>query len=194
MCRKRNNQLSDIIHLQSESRSKHNEFHRKLNDSVEPFALVADYFGRGLFNKILLVDEDDEETQVSADTIKISQKKISDSIKEIPISYPTEGKLRLDERPSKQISIQPSEGRIRVQEQRSTQAREITVKAIPKVPVPVRIVAKPEKTKISYPKNPFDDEIDDLPTSYAKNKFVSENSAYQLFLQPGVKLHNFSSR
>lgn len=166
--------------MQSESRSKHNEFHRKLNDSVEPFALVADYFGRGLFNKILLVDEDDEETKIAEDTIKISQKKIPDSIKEIPISYPTnygaaaEAKLRLDERPSKQTSIQPSEGRMRVQEQRSTQVREIAAKSIPKVLVPVRAAFKPEKPKVSYPKNPFDDEIDDFPTSATKNKFVPD--------------------
>lgn len=127
------------------------------------------------------MDEDDE------DTTKISQKPTSDPTRDIPIpSYATnygaaaEAKLRLDERPSKNTSIQPSEGRMRVQEQRSTQARDIIAKAIPKIPVPIRVaVAKPEKTKIisnkvpNYPKNPFDDENDDMITA-TKNKFNPE--------------------
>lgn len=50
-------QLLDSIQAQHDSRDKHDRFHDLLNRSTEPFTLVAEYLGRGLFNKIVLVDE-----------------------------------------------------------------------------------------------------------------------------------------
>lgn len=60
MCHSKNLQLIDALQAQSESRAQHETFHNLLNRSIEPFSVVAEYFGHGMFNKILIVDEKDE--------------------------------------------------------------------------------------------------------------------------------------
>lgn len=61
VCHTKNVQLVDALHAQSESRGQHELFHNLLDRSTEPFSVVAEYFGRGLFNKIVLVEEDNDE-------------------------------------------------------------------------------------------------------------------------------------
>lgn len=63
MCRAKNAQLSDALQAQSESRAQHETFHNLLNRSNEPFSVVAEYFGHGMFNKIFFVDESDDVSQ-----------------------------------------------------------------------------------------------------------------------------------
>lgn len=58
-------QLIDALRAQSESRDQHEIFHNLLDRSTEPFSVVAEYFGRGLFNKIVIVSEDDMPQEVS---------------------------------------------------------------------------------------------------------------------------------
>lgn len=59
MCHCKNAQLKDAIHAQSESRDQHEDFHNLLDRSTEPFSVVAEYLGRGLFNKIIIVEEEE---------------------------------------------------------------------------------------------------------------------------------------
>lgn len=61
MCHTKNVPLVHALHAQSESRGQHESFHNLLDRSTEPFSVVAEYFGRGLFNKIVLVEEDNVE-------------------------------------------------------------------------------------------------------------------------------------
>ena len=77
--------------------------------------------------------------------------------------------MEIDEFPSKVATIQPSEGRLRFQEQKQAQIRIEVPRNQPKVAVPLKMT-KPEAPKISYPKNPFEDENDDF-SSKKKNKF-----------------------
>lgn len=63
MCRSKNLQLIDALQAQNESRAQHETFHNLLNRAVEPFSVVAEYFGHGMFNKIFLVEEPDEINQ-----------------------------------------------------------------------------------------------------------------------------------
>lgn len=58
MCRAKNSQLTDALQAQSESRAQHETFHNLLNRSNEPFSVVAEYFGHGMFNKIFIVDDE----------------------------------------------------------------------------------------------------------------------------------------
>lgn len=60
VCHSKNMQIVDALLAQSESRGKHEIFHNQLNRSLEPFSVVAEYFGHGMFNKIVIVDEQDE--------------------------------------------------------------------------------------------------------------------------------------
>lgn len=54
-------QLIDALQAQNESRVQHETFHNLLNRATEPFSVVAEYFGHGMFNKIFIVDEPEEE-------------------------------------------------------------------------------------------------------------------------------------
>lgn len=51
--------LKDALHAQSEARGQDDAFHDLLDRSSEPFSVVAEYFGRGLFNKIEIIEEKD---------------------------------------------------------------------------------------------------------------------------------------
>lgn len=57
VCRAKNMQLIDALQAQNESRAQHETFHNLLNRAAEPFSVVAEYFGHGMFNNILIVDE-----------------------------------------------------------------------------------------------------------------------------------------
>jgi mannose/fructose-specific phosphotransferase system component IIA len=47
-----NRKVMDIIRAQEQSRSLHEQFHHQLETAQDGFAIVADYFGRGVFNKV----------------------------------------------------------------------------------------------------------------------------------------------
>lgn len=66
MCNKKNILLMDALRAQSESRGQHEAFHNLLDRSPEPFSVVAEHFGRGLFNKLLIVEEEDGRTEVGS--------------------------------------------------------------------------------------------------------------------------------
>lgn len=66
MCNKKNILLMDALRAQSESRGQHEAFHNLLDRSPEPFSVMAEHFGRGLFNKLLIVEEEDGRTEVGS--------------------------------------------------------------------------------------------------------------------------------
>jgi hypothetical protein len=43
----------DKIRSQEHGRELHEEFHRELANTTDRFSVVAQYFGRGVFNKVL---------------------------------------------------------------------------------------------------------------------------------------------
>lgn len=71
VCHSKNQKLSDALQAQSESRARHETFHNELNRSAEPFSVVAEYFTRGMFNKIVLVNEPDDVNQDVSDFFAI---------------------------------------------------------------------------------------------------------------------------
>jgi vacuolar protein sorting-associated protein 11 len=58
VCHKNNLRLCETLRAQSEARGQHEQFHNILNRSPEPFSVVSEHFGRGLFNKIMIIDDD----------------------------------------------------------------------------------------------------------------------------------------
>lgn len=42
----------EIIRAQEQSRDLHEQFHHQLERAPDGFSVVADYFGRGVFNKV----------------------------------------------------------------------------------------------------------------------------------------------
>uniref|UniRef100_A0A8W8N129 Vacuolar protein sorting protein 11 C-terminal domain-containing protein n=1 Tax=Magallana gigas TaxID=29159 RepID=A0A8W8N129_MAGGI len=49
--------IMDIIRAQEQSRDLHEQFHNQLQRSQDGFSVVADYFGRGVFNKVTLITD-----------------------------------------------------------------------------------------------------------------------------------------
>ncbi|XP_059608812.1 vacuolar protein sorting-associated protein 11 homolog [Phlebotomus argentipes] len=126
-CHTKNMQILDSLKAQSESRGQHDAFHNLLDRSAEPFSIVADYFGRGLFNKIVIVEEN---TNVEGNkatirgfsgAAKLAEAKMKASAAPAPSysSYGTgaEARMRVQEvQASGKVDIPVAEGRMRVQE------------------------------------------------------------------------------
>ncbi|XP_059475193.1 vacuolar protein sorting-associated protein 11 homolog [Neocloeon triangulifer] len=83
VCLPNNKKIMDIIKSQDQSRSLHESFHSQLERAQDGFSLVADYFGRGVFNP-----------PPSADAPSVTQKKFSEPPKD---NLGTEARLRLME-------------------------------------------------------------------------------------------------
>lgn len=198
VCRKRNNKLQDVIFNQNEERNKNRTFSEQLNTSQEKFSVIANYYGRGLFNKIVLLsDDDDDDLKENPNEVNVMKKVPHPT--DHPMSIVTEAKIRLEETlPSNvQHKPQPSEGRLRMQEQGSG------VKIHPpKVSVPSRPIQYPQTQvrkvepkpaiapPISYPKNPFDDEEDYDKT---KNPFGDESDeAFEVKENKALSTNPFS--
>jgi hypothetical protein len=50
-----NKKWLDIIKVQEQSRDLHETFHSLLDRAEDAFSLVADYFGRGVFKKLMVI-------------------------------------------------------------------------------------------------------------------------------------------
>lgn len=59
-CLPNNKKLLDIIRAQEQSRDLHETFHSLLDRAEDPFSLVADYFGRGVFKKLMVITDTDK--------------------------------------------------------------------------------------------------------------------------------------
>ena len=170
VCRKKNIQLQELMHKQNESRNRNDVFKDVLESSHEPFAVIADYYGRGLFNKIFLISDDDEETKEKTDEVNIPNKPILRPQPKPAII--TEAKVRLEENLRTNVELKPqlSEGRLRFQEQRAK------VSAPAQVLLPKKKVEVKPKAPINYPinANPFDSEDD----AEEKNPFGKDDVNY----------------
>ncbi|KAG8258028.1 Vacuolar protein sorting-associated protein 11 [Homalodisca vitripennis] len=56
-CLPKNKQIMDFIRAQEQGRDLHETFHSQLEKADDGFTLVADYFGRGVFNKLTIVND-----------------------------------------------------------------------------------------------------------------------------------------
>ncbi|XP_061596224.1 vacuolar protein sorting-associated protein 11 homolog [Cololabis saira] len=56
-CTPENRKIMDMLRAQDQKRNLHDHFTRQLHGSNDGFSVVADYFGRGVFNKLTLVTD-----------------------------------------------------------------------------------------------------------------------------------------
>uniref|UniRef100_A0A3B5K6S1 Vacuolar protein sorting-associated protein 11 homolog n=1 Tax=Takifugu rubripes TaxID=31033 RepID=A0A3B5K6S1_TAKRU len=56
-CTPENRKVMDMLRAQDQKRDLHDHFNRQLRSSSDGFSVVADYFGRGVFNKLTLVTD-----------------------------------------------------------------------------------------------------------------------------------------
>lgn len=203
VCRKKNMQFQDLMHKQNESRNKKSAFKEQLDSSHDPFNVVAEYYGRGLFNKIVLVSDDDDEVKESVEDISIVRK----AMPRAPVNpmLISEAKVRLEESLSTNIEHKPqlSEGRLRLQEQAyRTKAKP---QPVAQVNVPrKKAEMKPKVAPVNYPlavnpfeeddKNPFGKE--EVNYDDAKNPFADEAGKLRAsivldFLQLKQRFNNY---
>ncbi|XP_058057321.1 vacuolar protein sorting-associated protein 11 homolog [Anopheles bellator] len=142
VCNKNNMQLIEALRVQSEARDQHKQFHDILERSAEPFSVVAEYFGRGLFNKLVVIEESDQQTQEIATTSAIDRpsetvstavapKATVPAAQLIPFAATygagAEARLRQEEGRSRQLrqETQESETRFRVAQQELRRPRQL---------------------------------------------------------------------
>ncbi|XP_029051219.2 vacuolar protein sorting-associated protein 11 homolog isoform X3 [Osmia bicornis bicornis] len=74
-CLPNNKKLLDIIRAQEQSRDLHETFHSLLDRAEDPFSLVADYFGRGVFKKLMVITDTDK--SLSTASTKFEEPKLN---------------------------------------------------------------------------------------------------------------------
>lgn len=75
-CLPNNKKLLDIIRAQEQStRDLHETFHTLLDRAQDPFSLVAKYFGRGVFKKLMVITDADK--SLSTTPIKVEEQKLN---------------------------------------------------------------------------------------------------------------------
>uniref|UniRef100_A0A2C9MAP2 Vacuolar protein sorting-associated protein 11 homolog n=1 Tax=Biomphalaria glabrata TaxID=6526 RepID=A0A2C9MAP2_BIOGL len=62
VCAPENRKIMDIIRAQEQSKDIHEFFHNQLERAPDGFSVVADYFGRGVFNKVTLITDQHSKT------------------------------------------------------------------------------------------------------------------------------------
>lgn len=124
VCHIKNKQLQDALHAQSEARGQHEIFHNLLHRAPEPFSVVAEYFGRALFNKVMIFNEENENNftgNIVDDDKKSKPKQTHPSVsqprnKMDEFGKGAEARLRLNEIQSKVMKDPVSEARMRIEE------------------------------------------------------------------------------
>lgn len=139
----------DKLRAQQESRGKHGVFHDELERASEPFEIVAKHFGYGLFNRIVIFDENDIKTTTTPERRLAVEKSGGELFKRtvgvVPAANSSrpvttvntnfgsgaEAKMRVTENKSRVIPAPMSEARMRLQEQqqRSTNAYSSSLEA-----------------------------------------------------------------
>ncbi|XP_017759291.1 PREDICTED: vacuolar protein sorting-associated protein 11 homolog [Eufriesea mexicana] len=71
-CLPNNKKLLDIIRAQEQSRDLHDTFHSLLDRAEDPFSLVADYFGRGVFKKLMVITDSDKSLSMKFEEPKLT--------------------------------------------------------------------------------------------------------------------------
>lgn len=161
VCRKKNTQLLDAMHTQNESRNKNHVFQEQIEKSHEPFGVVAEYFSRGLFNKIVLLSDDEDESSFENVTIVRKPTQQQRTV-EKPLPNVSEAKTRLEEALSSNVQhkTQLSEGRMRLQEQSYKSAAKPAERQQIIPQKKISEVRKKQEVKVTYPisANPFGDD------------------------------------
>eukprot|EP01135_Chromosphaera_perkinsii_P001580 Nk52_evm50s207 gene=Nk52_evmTU50s207 len=57
ICQQENRKIMDIVKAQEDNAAHHESFFKHLEGSEDGFAVIADYFGKGVFNKLTLVSD-----------------------------------------------------------------------------------------------------------------------------------------
>ncbi|XP_050409252.1 vacuolar protein sorting-associated protein 11 homolog [Patella vulgata] len=66
VCAPENRKIMDIIRAQEQTKDIHESFHNQLERAPDGFSIVADYFGRGVFNKVTLITDSPSKLQGSS--------------------------------------------------------------------------------------------------------------------------------
>nr|CAD7588133.1 unnamed protein product [Timema genevievae] len=203
-CLPENKKILDVIRSQEQSRDLHETFHSQLERADDGFSLVADYFGRGVFNKLTVVTNS---TEISAPSRSVESSVLPSS------SYgpgaearlrQAEGKLNTNLPDYMRHSTvgPPSEGRMRLEENKRSEHQystslEANIISAPRPLVtlpsprssPARGTPAPSK-QVSNPGNPFGEDVDydesknPFAGDDAVNPFEDEDDDYDKNLNP----------
>ncbi|KAF8764622.1 Vacuolar protein sorting-associated protein like [Argiope bruennichi] len=69
LCLSENQKVLGIIRAQEQNKDLHEQFHHQLERADDGFSVVADYFGRGVFNKVTIVTDSTRPTIRNVDSL-----------------------------------------------------------------------------------------------------------------------------
>ncbi|KRT81937.1 hypothetical protein AMK59_5836, partial [Oryctes borbonicus] len=168
-CQPENKKLVELLKAREYTKDLNETFHSELDKRSDGVSLAAEYFGRGVFNKVKVIEDLAIDKTLSIYNKKEQQKHQPE--KQIPAyGLGAEARIRQVENARSMQAVKPtSEGRMRVQESQimSTSYDSSAVTVLPK------------KIETSKTTNPFEDEYDDTLNPFnkydeARNPFSEE--------------------
>ena len=180
-CQPENKKLQELLKAREYTRDLNETFHLELENRSDGFSLAAEYFGRGVFNKVKVITDPTIDKTFSMYDIKEQIKTPVPAISQFPMyGVKTEAKMRQIENLKAGPTLVPiSEGRLRVQENKQSSLS--VERAASSYGLQLQ---RPEK---NVPNNPFEDYDDSKNPFYEddedKNPF-SEN--YDKNLNPNA--------
>ncbi|ELT88573.1 hypothetical protein CAPTEDRAFT_218778 [Capitella teleta] len=159
VCLSENRKVFDILRAQEQSRDLHDQFQTQLDRSQDGFSVIADYFGRNLFNKLTLITDSPQRPNPAPAPVRA--KRPPSTTEPSPTPLPSEVKpIRASPLPRHQPS--PSAPRKKVEMKPAPQKPQIPEKKTEAAGNPFEEDLGPNNPFGETSKNPFD-EHDDYP-------------------------------
>lgn len=161
-CQPENKKLVELLKAREYSKDLNETFHSELDKRSDGVSLAAEYFGRGVFNKVKVIEDLTIDKTLSIYNRK--QQQILPPEKEIPTyGLGAEARIRQVENSRSISAIKPtSEGRMRVQENKINNSFDSNIATV-----------MPKKIDPAKNINPFDDDDDDVDDGDTSNPFSS---------------------
>lgn len=196
-CQPKNKDLLELLKAREYNKDLHETFHSQLEKAHDGFSVVAEYFGRGVFNKYkLLIDDELKEKGTPRESIVDSAKAlVVRNVEKEERNYGSgaEAKIRKSEnaRSNNKVIIPTPEGRVRLQEHRYSTSLEANLS------LPVKSTDYSSSKKDNYSSsvtaaknynnsastakaNPFENDYDEAKNPFAKDDDdLDENNPFR---------------
>lgn len=164
-CVPENLKLIELLKAREYNKDLHETFHSQLEKASDGFSLAAEYYGRGVFNKVTVITDIPVEKPITK-TETIIKEKPRESKPPSNYGLGAEARIRQMENARTASAIIPTpEGRIRLQENKYSSSLEANITK------PICRSAESSLISSSVEKNPFENDYDESKNPFATEEF-----------------------
>lgn len=178
-CVPENQKLLELLRAREDNKDLHETFHSNLEKANDGFSLAAEYYGRGVFNKVkVITDVPVEKTVFKTEVVTRQQQRQETPPKSKPTyGLGAEARIRQVENARTAPTIIPtSEARIRLQENKYSSSLEANITKITS--------SVGSASSSSAQGNPFEKDYDESKNPFADEDDLEEKDDYDKNLNP----------